>query len=167
MSDSRFFRTANARQKERFFAAAIANESDEDSEVDSGNASSSGMLSYREMRLVASDETLEELLERLLRNIDKSGGDAQQNYLEQLLLFLNRNPELVNRVPKNFHSNPLELVIKIGDFKMAKELLSLKAMVRPENRFLLKRIAHLLDRLADYSCENHESRDKKPRLGRS
>lgn len=75
--------------------------------------------------------------------MEDSSGLARSNYLEFMVNFLNRNPELVNLVPNKFHSNPLELAINLGDQKSIQGLLSLKAQVRPENRNLLKKIEHL------------------------
>jgi hypothetical protein len=98
--------------------------------------------SYRQLRLIKPKETLEELLERLLRKAEHTSGNAQANFLQQMLLFLSQNPGLVNKAPKNFHSNPLELAIQIGDLKVAAQLLLLKATVRPENRHMLRKIEH-------------------------
>lgn len=100
------------------------------------------------LRLLKSSETLEDKLERLMRNAEKYGGLAQSNYLEQLVKFLTHYPDLVNRVPNNFHSNALELVIKIGDLRIAEQLISvLRANVRPENSHLLNRIKPLLNKI--------------------
>ena len=108
----------------------------DDSTSNADQASSSGApsplantkLHYRHYRLTPPPETKEELLERLLRNAERSGL-ASEHYLEQMLLFLKRNPDMVNKTPKKFHSNPLELVVQLGDARVAKELLALNATV--------------------------------------
>jgi hypothetical protein len=99
---------------------------------------------YRQLRLVRPTQSLQDLLEKILRNAENAGPKSCEIYLEQMLIFLKANPQLVNCVPNKFHSNPLELAIKLGIRNCIKELLHLKAEVRPQNRFLLNRIKPLL-----------------------
>lgn len=149
-----FFSKTDKRLKKRFFNPPGIITSD-DASAHSEQDSTSGTIfrpiddtitsnSHRRLRLLRSKESAEDLLERLLRNAENTGGQACSNYLEQLLHFLKRNPTFVNRVPNKYHSNALELVIKLGDYRVAKELIALNAYVRPENRSLMKKIAHLL-----------------------
>ncbi|CAM6002488.1 unnamed protein product [Sphagnum balticum] len=148
-----FFAKTDKRPKERFFNPP-GEKTVDDAAASTGQGQSSGEagfrmldtanLSYRSLRLVRPKISPEELLEKLLRNADNAMGLASQHYLEQMLILIKKNPSLVNRVPKNFHSNPLELVIKLGNDSIAQELLQMQAQVRPENRYLLKKIEHLL-----------------------
>lgn len=147
-----FFSKTDKRPKQRFFNPPGSSSAD-DTSVGAGQDSDRiGMmipaavntLSYRTLRLLPPKESLDDLLEKLLRNAENSDGQACSRYLEQMLHFLKRNPELVNRVPNRFHSNPLEVVIRLGDLRVAQELLLMKASVRPENRNLMKKIEHLL-----------------------
>jgi hypothetical protein len=139
-----FFSKTDNRPKTRFFKfAEVA--TTEDTSASSGVGvlrfgETSSVFSHHKFRLVRSKETLEELLEKLLINAEKSDGLARSHYLEQLLQFLTRNPKMVNHVRKDFHSNPLELVIKLGDMNVAKQLCAMHATVRPEYRSLLKHI---------------------------
>ncbi|MHB1948441.1 MAG: hypothetical protein ACYCQI_10055 [Gammaproteobacteria bacterium] len=100
--------------------------------------------SYRRLRFLPPVETLDDILEKLLRNAEFFDGRARSKYLEKMLKLLQRNPELVNRMPNNYHSRPLELALRLGELKVAEELLKLDANVRPENRDLLQKVAHLL-----------------------
>lgn len=148
-----FFAKTDKRPKQRFFNPSSMVSVDDTSSSAGRDSSSSGVFiplnttnpfAFRQLRLIPSNRSQDELLERLMRNAENSLGQTCNNFLEQLVIFLKRNPDMTNRVPKGFHSNPLELVIQLGDLKIAKELIALKATVRPENRHLLKRIEHLL-----------------------
>lgn len=163
-----FFSPSQVKSKNRL--SRESNSQGDDTEASTDQTSSSGTISplkvdrynTRAFRLNPPNETQEEKLERLMRNAEKFGGLAQSNYLEQLVIFLTQYPDFVNRVPKNFHSNPLELVIKIGDLNITKELLKLKANVRPENQFLLSRIKHLLkSSLFQDELEKNPNQNKK------
>ena len=146
-----FFSKTDTRPKQRFFKPVGTSTDDSAASAGRSDASGShfrpdttpGLFSYRKMQLTRPKESYDDLLERLLRNAENSYGLASSHYLEQLVIFLTKNPGLVNRVPNKFHSNPLELVIALGDFTIAQKLLALNAVVRPENRHLLKKIEHL------------------------
>lgn len=148
-----FFSKTDKKRKPRFFNPPKTSTADDSSASSGQDRAESGAfhpidltnpLSYRRIRLLPPKETMDDRLARLLKNAENAGGHACSEYLEQMLNLLKSHPELVNCVPKKFHSNPLEVVIRLGDTRVAKELLALKAWVRPENRSLLKRIEHLL-----------------------
>lgn len=152
----RFFAKTDKTPKQRFFnpqgqdtAEDVVAGSTGQDQTDSGVArllaNDSSNLSYRQLRFHAPKYTLEELLEKLMQNAEKYSGNMRTQCLEKMLSLLQNNLDFVNRPPKNFHSNPLELVIKIGNDHIAKELLKLKANVRPGNRHLLNQIKHLLE----------------------
>lgn len=106
---------------------------------------------YRRMRFLPPKKSLDEQLKKLMESAKKCDGIARAHYLEQMIQFLIANPKMVNRVPPKFDSNPLELVLSLGDIGMAKKLLQLHANVRPQNRQLLLKVAHLLQ--LNYSQE--------------
>lgn len=109
-------------------------------------------------RFLPSKYTLEQLVKKLLENAENYRGDARDSCLKNLLDLLHRFPNYdINKVPKNFHSNPLELVIQLGDMAVARELLKLKANVRKENSYLLEKIKPLLDPYK-HQENNHQNR---------
>lgn len=150
----RFFAKTDKTPKKRFFNPTKQDTTEDvivgsegQTQTDSGIAQlipSDNNYSYRNLRFHPPKYTLDELLEKLMANAETYSGNMREHCLEKMLSLLQNNSDFVNRVPENFHSNPLELVLKIGDLRMAQELLKLKANVRPENRYLLNQIRELL-----------------------
>lgn len=164
MSIHLFFSKTDKRLRTSFFSSGEAHATGE-STRESGRDSNSlatffindqgKNVSHRKLRFLRPKKSLEDMLEKLLRSAEATGFEARENILKQLVIFLQKNPQLVNRVPNKFHSNPLELVILIGSTEIIKELLTLKAQVRPQNRILLSKINYLLN-----TC----SINKKPKI---
>jgi len=103
----------------------------------------SQLSSPRSIRLLMSEVSLEQKLEKLMRNI-KATGLNSESYIEQLILFLSQHRDLVNHAPKSLDTNPLELAISLRSTKFITALLNLNASVRPKFNYLNGQIEHLL-----------------------
>src|SRR5688572_3622235 len=90
-----------------------------------------GAFHPHQLRLFPPKESLDSILERLIRNKD----------YEKMLSFLKVHRDMINRIPNNRGESPLEAVLTAKDTKIAKELLALGGgYVRPEYRILLKHV---------------------------
>jgi hypothetical protein len=139
----RFFSKTDKTPKERFFKPTDMGSSDETS-ASSGQTRLQREDSNGNIRLLRKDTSLDDVLNELLENIANLVGEQRERFLNKLVQFIKQYPELVNRAPKKFHSNALELIITLGEFKFVPDLLSLKAEVRQGKEALLERIEHLL-----------------------
>ncbi|MDR3491645.1 MAG: hypothetical protein P4M12_06325 [Gammaproteobacteria bacterium] len=146
MRHTLFFKT-NKSPNIRFFKTSHRDEDDastSDEGVTRQDFITQENFSQNRFRLLAPKKSLDEMLELLLRKAENSGPEACEFHLQQMLIFLKKNPDLVNRVPNKFHSNPLELAITLGYTSVIKELLHMQAQVRPHNKNLLDKIKYLL-----------------------
>ncbi|GEM_PF-6491699 len=104
-----FFSKTNKNPRKKFFNPKDDGYA-EDAEANSGQERATGQsiptpasmnnLSYEKLRFLKSRDTLDDILERLLRNAESS--NSSEVYLEVMLTFLKKNPELVNQHPINF-----------------------------------------------------------------
>ena len=163
----RFFAKTDKTPRKRFFNPNGEGTS-EDVNVGSTDQANSGTSaprpddnSYRQLRFLPPELSPEELLEILMQNAYSCDGDARSYFLEQLLMHLEKYPDLANKASNKLDINPLELAISVGASQLIEKLLEMRANVRTENRHLLKHIKHLLKPDVDDPSETYQIRYSK------